>query len=688
MVSILLIRRVSILTILMLFSVVLVANPLFVHTSHAEEVEFVCRISQANPANETDDYDPSITANYLVWEAYDGADTEIFARNTSNNAVIQITNNNLQDNNPRIDGNYIVWQYVNPDNDTFDIALYDLSTGITDYLNPSTSQDLNPMIEGDYLVWTQNGILDRVQYYNIATDTIGGIGSANVNDKYDAYSLNNGRILYRYVDYNDLYNLYVYDIANGETTLITEELPQEDKKLNPSIHGDVVAWVNESAELTEVYAFDLESGTLTRITTDYYYDQSPAVYGSHVVYLKTLVVPESNHYEIHLYDLESQTDTIVGSAQNLEYYAPHINDTLIAWQSAGGIFAYHLERGLLTQVTDVEEGDDLSLLNNRIFWSGRTAGADNDDIFMADCGLTPNILQQPQDVQILSGETAMLSVVAEGDGTLSYQWFEGDATDSSAPIAGAKAATFVTPPLTENTTFWVRVSNGYGTIESAPAEVIVGQGTLMPGVTPTATLEVTPTPSMTPTEIAPGSIQILPNTSFEMDVDNNKIPDGWSAKGTQLNKADKLKRNKLQPDGTVKQFAYSGESAFMFKGNPGGGKSKIGYKLTDFGVITDNSRLEFSVYVNRFNVAPGTTVGKVKISFSDGSKETLELTTPTEQAYTSVSDLMLVDLDGRTIEKFKVEFSTNITGGKFMIDAASLLVMPGQVGEPALLPLP
>jgi beta propeller repeat protein len=155
MVSILLIRRGSILTILMLLSVVLMGKPLFVHTTHAEEVEFVCKISQANPTNETDDYNPSITANFLVWEAYDGADTEIFARNTSNNAVTQITNNNLQDNNPRIDGNYIVWQYVNPDNDTFDIALYDLSTGTTDYLNPSTSQDLSPMIEGNYVVWTQ-----------------------------------------------------------------------------------------------------------------------------------------------------------------------------------------------------------------------------------------------------------------------------------------------------------------------------------------------------------------------------------------------------------------------------------------------------------------------------------------------------------------------------------------------------
>jgi hypothetical protein len=198
---------------------------------------------------------------------------------------------------------------------------------------------------------------------------------------------------------------------------------------------------------------------------------------------------------------------------------------------------------------------------------------------------------------------------------------------------------------------------------------------------------------VTPTPPVPGSVQLLPNTDFEMDVDADKIPDAWSAKGTTLDKSDKLKRNKLNGDGSVKIVAHSGEAAFMFRGNPDGQKSKLQYKLTDFSAIANGRRLEFSVYVNRFSVAPGTTIGKVKISFSDGSKQTLELAVPSQQGYTSVNDALVVNLDGRTIDKFKVEFSTNLTGGKFMIDQASLLVIPasavaGAGAETDLLPLP
>ena len=53
------------------------------------------------------------------------------------------------------------------------------------------------------------------------------------------------------------------------------------------------------------------------------------------------------------------------------------------------------------------------------------------------------ILTQPADQAVLVGQTALFSVTAAGPGTLSYQW-----SKSGIPIAGATAATFITPPTT------------------------------------------------------------------------------------------------------------------------------------------------------------------------------------------------------------------------------------------------
>ena len=57
------------------------------------------------------------------------------------------------------------------------------------------------------------------------------------------------------------------------------------------------------------------------------------------------------------------------------------------------------------------------------------------------------------------GESASLHVSASGDGPFTYQWYEGIAPDTSAPIAGATSSTYQTMSLTEKSFFWVRVAN-------------------------------------------------------------------------------------------------------------------------------------------------------------------------------------------------------------------------------------
>jgi hypothetical protein len=85
----------------------------------------------------------------------------------------------------------------------------------------------------------------------------------------------------------------------------------------------------------------------------------------------------------------------------------------------------------------------------------------------------PLITAQPQSRTVASGHAATLSVTATGTAPLSYQWFQGNAGDTSTPV-GTDASTFTTPPLTAQTSFWVRISSACGSADSQTATVAVG----------------------------------------------------------------------------------------------------------------------------------------------------------------------------------------------------------------------
>ena len=82
----------------------------------------------------------------------------------------------------------------------------------------------------------------------------------------------------------------------------------------------------------------------------------------------------------------------------------------------------------------------------------------------------PVITTQPQSQPTGSGRTAALSVAATSETALFYQWYQGDEPDTSHPV-GANAADFTTPVLTAPTSYWVRVYNTGGYVDSATAVI-------------------------------------------------------------------------------------------------------------------------------------------------------------------------------------------------------------------------
>ncbi len=84
------------------------------------------------------------------------------------------------------------------------------------------------------------------------------------------------------------------------------------------------------------------------------------------------------------------------------------------------------------------------------------------------------ITTAPAATSVSYGESTTLSVVASGDGPLTYQWYQGASGVTTTPV-GTNAASFTTPTLTASTSYWVKVTNEANQIgaNSAAATVTV-----------------------------------------------------------------------------------------------------------------------------------------------------------------------------------------------------------------------
>ena len=97
---------------------------------------------------------------------------------------------------------------------------------------------------------------------------------------------------------------------------------------------------------------------------------------------------------------------------------------------------------------------------------------DSNAAIVTVCGPT-EILRPPADEVAVIGNTVTLTVSAAGEGSLSYQWYEGTAGTTTSPV-GTDAPSFTTPPMFDARSYWVRVTatcNGPRSVDSPAATV-------------------------------------------------------------------------------------------------------------------------------------------------------------------------------------------------------------------------
>jgi len=91
-------------------------------------------------------------------------------------------------------------------------------------------------------------------------------------------------------------------------------------------------------------------------------------------------------------------------------------------------------------------------------------------VLNVDCR-PPSILGigQPLSGSVTRGSSATISVTPQGSGPFTYQWYAGFTGMTGTPIVGGTTATFRTPAVNDLSMYWVRVSNGCGTVDSNAA---------------------------------------------------------------------------------------------------------------------------------------------------------------------------------------------------------------------------
>jgi hypothetical protein len=86
----------------------------------------------------------------------------------------------------------------------------------------------------------------------------------------------------------------------------------------------------------------------------------------------------------------------------------------------------------------------------------------------------PAFVIQPHGGSIVSASTAVVVAEAIGTAPLHFQWFAGHVGDASTP-AGSDSSTLSVERLMQTTTYWLRVTNDCGSVDSSEATVVVDE---------------------------------------------------------------------------------------------------------------------------------------------------------------------------------------------------------------------
>ena len=99
------------------------------------------------------------------------------------------------------------------------------------------------------------------------------------------------------------------------------------------------------------------------------------------------------------------------------------------------------------------------------------AGA-NSNTAVVSINQAPAIGSHPASGAVGSGQSTVLNVTATGTPAPTYQWYQGTSPSTTTPV-GTNSSSFTTPALSTATSYWVKVTNTFGNVNSNTAVVSI-----------------------------------------------------------------------------------------------------------------------------------------------------------------------------------------------------------------------
>ena len=258
--------------------------------------------------------------------------------------VVQVTSNTTEDAYPQIHGNYLVWQGISLDAEGYstlrnwDIFLYDIAAQATTRLTNDFYGETQPHTDGIHVTWSFDHV-GLIGCYDIANTETTLITEPEGSYTKSSPRVANGKITFSAsaVMPPQSEDVYLYDITTRETTNISAISDPNNTMadLHPQINDTTVAWIQHDIYTTDdglgdesgtYKLYDIATGTVSDAPVNFSIsDFSPTGAGYRVASFH-----DGNDEEIFLkkgFVKQQLTDNSVDD------FSPYVNGSAIAWVS-------------------------------------------------------------------------------------------------------------------------------------------------------------------------------------------------------------------------------------------------------------------------------------------------------------------------------------------------------------------
>ena len=300
-------------------------------------------------------WQPKVANSIIVWHDERNADGDIYGYNLNTQSEFAICTTSGDQSVPDVYGDIVVWQDRRNSVAPPDIYGYNLATHTEFPICVESHGQGNPVIYGNYVVWQDS----RAGSYN--------------QDIY-AYNLN----------------------THTEFPISTAG----ESQVAPDIYGNIIVWMDYRNEPnhncwpncnTDIYGYDLTSGTEFAISTEEHYQGGPRIYGNTVVWIDK----RYGNYDVFGYNLTTHQEFAV-CTEGHDQIGVSIDKNWIAWTdgrnepNATGcgencnydLYAYSRATGVeIPLITESHRQFQQDVDGDLLIWTDKRSG--NDDIYGA-----------------------------------------------------------------------------------------------------------------------------------------------------------------------------------------------------------------------------------------------------------------------------------------------------------------